>query len=377
MIRTLIIAAVALGCAAALAAELPTSDACGTCHRDIYRMWRDSAHAEASEDPFFTEVFDEIRRTREPELARLCLDCHAPMAVVAGDPAMQRSASREGVSCDYCHSLVEVEINERGAAPRLDIGRVKRGTIAEADSPAHGVAFSELHRTARVCAPCHEFVSPNGLPILTTYSEWTRSRAAQRGETCQSCHMSLTEGRVVDPRVERDSAARVNLHEMPGGHSLQQLLKALDVKIRPERVEDGVNVEVRLANEGAGHAVPTRMPGPRIVMLVEVSTSGGGTFREERVYAKTFRDAAGRRIEHVADYFAEGATIEADTRVAADETRTELFGFPVPATDNASITVKLHYEHAPRGEGGERVWVTFYSERRFLRRADAESSALE
>lgn len=370
MIRNLLIASVALFCAASAANQAPTSDTCGSCHRDIYRMWRDSAHAEAGENPFFTEVLDEIRQTRKPELVRSCLECHAPMAILGDDPDMQRSASREGVSCEYCHSLVEVELTGRGAVPRLDVGRVKRGTIAEADSPAHEVAFSELHRTARVCAPCHEFVSPDGLAILTTYSEWAASRAAQRGETCQGCHMALTEGRVVDPRVERDSSARVNLHEMPGGHSLQQLLKALDVKFSPERTADGLNVAVRLVNEGAGHAVPTGMPGRRIVMVVEVSTSGGKAFREERVYAKTFSDAEGRRIDHVADYFAGGTRLDSDTRIRADETRTEVFGFPVPATDNASITVKLHYEHAPRGLDSERVWVTFYSERRFLRRSD-------
>jgi len=375
MCRKLLIAFVVLSCTVAVAiaaTDPPTSDACGSCHRDIYRMWRDSAHAEACEDPFFTAVFDEVRQTQDLALQRLCLECHAPMAVVTGDLAMHHSVSREGVSCDYCHSLVEVDLTESGARPRLDVGRVKRGTIAEADSPAHDVAFSELHRTSRVCAPCHEFVASNGLAILTTYSEWAASRAAQRGETCQDCHMSLTEGRVVDPRVERDSSARVNLHEMPGGHSLQQLLKALDVKFRPQRTPDGLNVEVRLANQGAGHAVPTGMPGRRITMLVEVSTSGGKTYREERVYAKSFRGAGGRKIDHVTDYFAEGAVLDADTRIRADETRTEVFGFPVPATDNASISVKLHYEHAPLGPESERVWVTFYSERRFLRRADRE-----
>ena len=41
--------------------------------------------------------------------------------------------------------------------------------------------------------------------------------------------------------------------------------------------------------------------------------------------------------------------------------------FPAAPSRSASVTVKLHYEHAPRGQDEERVWVTFFSERRFLR----------
>ena len=252
MIRNLFAAAVVLVLSGTVVAEVASSDTCGSCHRDIYRMWRDSAHAEASEDPFFTEVLREIRQSRGTEMTRLCLDCHAPMAVLADDLSMSRSASREGVSCEYCHGLKEVEITPAGARAVLEIGEIKRGTIAEADSPAHKVAFSELHRSARVCAPCHEYASPDGAAVLTTYSEWAASGAAERGETCQSCHMSITEGAVVDPRVQRDSVARVNLHEMPGGHSLKQLLKALNIKILPARDGDELMVEVTVKNVERG-----------------------------------------------------------------------------------------------------------------------------
>ena len=154
-----------------------------------------------------------------------------------------------------------------------------------------------------------------------------------------------------------------------GGHSLQQLLKALDIKIHPARAGDELRVTVTVSNEGAGHAVPTGMPGRRIVMVVEATAGDGGSFREERVYEKSFVDAEGNRVDHVADFFTKQLKLETDTRIAADETRTEVFSFPVPAKNSASVTVKLHYEHAPRGAESERVWVTFYSERRFLGRA--------
>ena len=111
------------------------------------------------------------------------------------------------------------------------------------------------------------------------------------------------------------------------------------------------------------------MPGRRIVMVVEVTTSDQ-THRDERVYAKTFGDADGRSLDHVADLFSGRAKLLSDTRIRADETRVERFSFPASPEHGASVAVKLHYEHAPRGPEEERVWVTFYSERRFIRRAE-------
>jgi hypothetical protein len=178
--------------------------------------------------------------------------------------------------------------------------------------------------------------------------------------------MAITEGAVVDPRVQRESEARVNLHEMPGARSLHQLLEALDVKIQPTRDDDELLVEVTVTNEGAGHAVPTGMPGRRIVLVVE-ATTGDGSYRDERIYAKTFGDAEGNRLDHVGDFFSKQARLLADSRIRADETRAERFTFPARPGGSASIAVKLHYEHAPRGSEEERVWVTFFSERRFLR----------
>ena len=42
----------------------------------------------------------------------------------------------------------------------LDVGgpeNIKRGPYDDADPKDHGVAFSELHLSARLCASCHEF----------------------------------------------------------------------------------------------------------------------------------------------------------------------------------------------------------------------------
>ena len=350
------------------AADFETSDTCGKCHRDIYRMWRQSAHAEATEDPFFYQTLEDVRGMDRGRREKICLECHAPMAIVSGDLELKLSSSREGVPCEFCHSLVEVEMTERGPRHKLDIGKIKRGTIAEADSPAHGVAFSALHRDSLLCAPCHEYVSEDGVSILTTYSEWQSSRAAENGMTCQGCHMEVTEAQVVDPKVVRKSDAKVNLHEMPGGHSVQQLLKALDIKVRTERKGGVLDVRVTVSNDGAGHAVPTGMPGRRIILSVDVNAGRGVTHEEQRVYGKSFKDGKGKRIDHVGDYFGTGVLLESDTRIGPDEIREEEFSFEVPEDASAYLTVRLHYEHAPRGEDQEKERVTFFTDRKLIKR---------
>jgi hypothetical protein len=129
-------------------------------------------------------------------------------------------------------------------------------------------------------------------------------------------------------------------------------------------------VAVRIRNVGAGHAVPTGMPGRRVMLDVAVRTSEGKTYHEQRVYEKSFVDGAKRRVDRVADlFFADGLRLAADTRIGADELREERFRFDVPAEATAWVEVKLRYEHAPWGDDEDRVRMTFFSETRLVVRA--------
>ena len=348
-----------------------SSDACGLCHKDIYRTWRGSAHARALEDPIFLDAFRVTEERDGTAVSRACLRCHAPLAEVAGDPDLRQRITWEGVSCDVCHSLVRVDL--AGGAPRLelDVGPVKRGPIRDAASGAHEVAFSELHTTSLGCAGCHEWVSAEGVPIMSTYSEWRASSASRAGIECQACHMARTRAHVVDPRVQRTPHAEVNLHDVPGGHSLDQLHKALAVTLHPSRQGDELRLDVRIANKGAGHAVPTGMPGRRVILDLQVRTSQGVDERRTTVYGRTYLDAAGQPITRDSGHFAKGVRLVEDTRLMPDERREERFRFPVPAAAIVFVTVKLHYEHSPMGGEENRTFLTFLSEERLLGPAEA------
>lgn len=348
-------------------AGAPTSsDRCGECHRDIYRTWKASAHARSMDEEVFLQAFRETEARDGDAAARTCLRCHAPLAEVTRDWKLDQRVTWEGVSCDVCHSLVSVDMSGFGPRQILDVGPVKRGPIADAASTEHEVAYSELHTTALACAWCHEFANADGTPIMTTYTEWKGSAAARDGRTCQACHMAKSRANVVDPKVARVPRAEVNVHEVPGGHSLEQLHKALDVAIEPRQEGDSLAVFVRLTNKGAGHAVPTGMPGRRVILDLRVRSSTGETFEESRTYGKFFADAEGGRVALDSRLFTKGVRLDSDTRIRSDERRVETFRFPVPARATAFVTLKLHYEHAPTAGAEGRTWLTFYSENRTL-----------
>jgi hypothetical protein len=125
-------------------------------------------------------------------------------------------------------------------------------------------------------------------------------------------------------------------------------------------------MEVRITNKGAGHAVPTGMPGRRVILAVEVGTADGRLLTDRRVYTKTFLGADGRPVVQDRGFFGRGIRVDADSRIRPDEERVETFHFPVPAEAPARVTMKLHYEHTPTGGPEDGTWLTFYAEERML-----------
>jgi cytochrome c2 len=329
-------------------------------------MWLSSAHARSLEGAVFLAALQETEAGGGREVARLCLRCHAPLAEVVGDTRLERKVSWDGVSCDACHSITAVDTS--GTNPRMtfDWGKTKRGPIRDAVSDVHGTAYSPLHTTSLVCVGCHEYTNDEGTAVLSTFSEWKESASAKKGESCLDCHMAKTEANVVDPRVKRVPESSVNLHEVPGGHALGQLHKAIRAKLTPERRGDELGVEVRMNNIGAGHAVPTGMPGRRLVVVVNVRTNDGRSLEEKRIYARHFVDATGVPIEKEYRCFEKGVRIASDTRLRSGEERIERFTFPVPAATGGSIGLKVYYEHSPTGMPEDRTWLTVFAEDRMI-----------
>lgn len=250
----------------------------------------------------------------------------------------------------------------------LTLVPVKSGPWKDSISTAHAVAYSSLHSSSAVCAPCHEYKNASGFPVLTTYSEWWKNSSyAKAGKQCQSCHMYRVAGDVVDPRVARTQHAQINLHEMPGSHSLEQLTRAIEAQLFASREGDNVRVRVDLENQLAGHYFPTGSPLRQLILEVRADSYGGRQFREERVLTRKVVDQHGTVLAREHFVFLKGTRAISDTRLEPGEKRSEAFLFPMPAGKQAQIKATLVYVYSPMARTPAQQRVTFLALSQFLK----------
>lgn len=340
-----------------------TAEVCGSCHRAIYKAWKKSAHAKAMESRLFQDAWALAKADSGRSAARVCLNCHSPLGAHLGDYSLKLKVSWEGVTCDYCHSVRRVLMTGRNPKAVMEYSLVKSGPLKNVSSPVHGTVYSAVHRSARLCAICHEYQNPSGLKVLTTYSEWKNSRYYKEKIQCQSCHMGRVAGKVVDPRIKATRGAKVNLHEMPGSHSLKQLNKAIRLHLTTVRRSDHLEVIVEVHNAGAGHYVPTGSPMRQLILEVRAdpfccAASGGGQdLYAKRIYRREVADRHRRPVVREDQAFLNGAMVLSDTRLAPDEKRKETFSFAIPQGVPVQVKATLIYYYSPlaRTESQQRV----------------------
>jgi hypothetical protein len=343
---------------------------CAQCHVDIHEAWTGNLHSRAATEPIFAQALEDAVKARGEDVRKLCLTCHAPTTVKTQDYSLTRNITKESVTCDFCHSMVDSHPGE--AVPfELDVGgreNIKRGPYKDAEPDgSHGVAFSELHLSARLCASCHEYKTPDGVPILSTYSEYLEGPYPRRNVTCQGCHMPVVMANVVDPRVKRDPREFINLHRMPGGHAPDQLARAITLDWDEVRRASGtVRVRLLVSNTGSGHRVPTGMPSRKLVLEVEVETAGGKLYKDQAIYRKIVVDAEGREILRDGEMFTHAAGVRTDTRILPGEQRQAGFSFLIPSNERAELTARLVYEFSPLGPEGATERIIFKTIRQSL-----------
>ena len=171
--------------------------------------------------------------------------------------------------------------------------------------------------------------------------------------------MAAVAGDVVDPRIQRTSQVKINLHQMPGSHSVEQLNSTIKASMNAVREGGRVKVNVTVANSAAGHYVPTGSPLRQVVLEVRADTYNGKHLRSERVYRRTVADAQGREIqrEHVA--FLKAAKEVSDTRLKPDEKRVETFLFDVTPGVATQIKTTLWYYYSPLASSESQKRVIF------------------
>jgi hypothetical protein len=346
--------------------QMVSAERCGECHKDIYSAWRGSLHARSYTNAVFQASYAEAVELTREKAKRTCNICHAPASVVTDDHDLQRDVTREGVTCDFCHSLTETHLLQVAKPFEVKLGKVKWGPVRDASPAGHDVAFSEYHTSSLQCAGCHEYQPKNGTKILTTYSEWESYREKGGAKSCQECHMPVIAANIVDPKVKRVQGAFVNLHSMPGGHSLDQLTKSLRMRIiEVQRSKAGVALKVKVSNTGAGHAVPTGLPTRKLVLSVAVESKGKRA-EDERVYQRLIVDDQGQAVRRDSQVFTGAYKIASDTRIMPFEHRVETFSLPAPREGNVEVTAKLTYFYSPHDRKQTETRVDFWQEKRQL-----------
>lgn len=339
----LVAMAAAIPAGASPMATYQSAAVCMECHPEIFRSWAGSQHASSYTEPAFQLPYDRVRRAN-PKRTLACEQCHNPMRflLAPGDP---RAAifSREGVTCDFCHSVEAM--NPGTAFPRykaragIKFGPREKSSV---NSP-HVLRFSRLHITSEFCAGCHEYRNEFGAPILTTASEWEQSFYRGTGVHCQFCHLpELFDARFIDGKKGKGPVD----HAMVGGHSRERLSRAIPVHARLVLSGRDAVVTVTLKNELVGHATPTGIPTHRIRLAATLfDTVGNPLGTREELFEKVMGDGTGKPLVRAEDIFLSAREVLKDNRIRPKETRVVKFAFPpgetVPATASVAVTYEM------------------------------------
>lgn len=320
---------------------------CANCHQAIYRAWANSMHAKAIEDPIFKLDYLHALNDYGDKIRGYCIHCHSPTVRYTGDIYLKNRLSQEGVSCDFCHSISSVNLENPEDPFIVDPAGPQYGPYENASSPAHASAYSELHTRAEFCAGCHELKNSQGILVLGTYTEWKESLYAQQGVHCQNCHMPKVFGEpIVDPRVKK-SDLHMTAHEFLGGHSEINLQHAATLDSRVELEEGETVVTVSVTNAESGHKLPTGTPVRKVVLLVKLLDKNGKKIAQgEKVYQKVLVDRSGNILTESYKMILEGASVLSDNRIAPKETRVEKFRFELPPEIKSfSTETSLRYQY--------------------------------
>lgn len=330
-----------------LEGHFSVSEECAKCHQAIYKVWSNSMHAKAIEDPIFKLDYLHALNDYGDTIRGYCIHCHSPTVRYTGDIYLKNRLSQEGVSCDFCHSINSVDLENPEDPFKVDPAGPQYGPYENASSPAHPSSYSELHTRAEFCAGCHELKNSFGVLVLGTYSEWKESQYAQQEIHCQNCHMPKVFGEpIVDPRVKK-SELHMTAHEFLGGHSEINLQNAATIESRVELEKGEALVTVFVTNAESGHKLPTGTPVRKVVLSVKLFDKNDKKIAQgEKVYQKVLVDRSGNILKESYKMILEGTSILSDNRLAPKETRVEKFKFELPPEiESFSADISLRYQY--------------------------------
>lgn len=340
---------------AAAESTYESSLVCGGCHEATHRNWNASLHALSYTNPIFQTAYQKAYTETGGEAKKYCLRCHAPTVQVTGDYDAKQAITREGITCDFCHTIVSVDLKNREKPFVSEPGKVKRSSLKNATSPHHQTKYSADFASSKLCAGCHAFENRHGVNVGDTYNEWLASPYAKEGRQCQHCHMKEI------PGATANEGGRNTIHDHSLSHNIASMHDAVLLTIKKfQRTADRLAVRVMITNDRAGHSIPTGTPERHLVLEVRSHDASGAVLEvQKREYHKTIVDSDGNVISSDGDVFLNGVKIVADNRLGPKESREETFVFSQKAgrIDNVSADVYFSYQALVTGKTEMRIPV--------------------
>lgn len=325
-----------------------------------------------------------------PNSAGNCSACHLAAAAVNNpygiDPTSVSGVDLEGINCDFCHKIWNVNINPQTGLPfpnnpgvlSIEFLRPPPGHqvfIGPYDDVAPGEdTYSPLQSESQLCAACHFGVFSDTV-IYNSFGEWINSDYADPNsvfyQTCQDCHMPpngtdhfvlLSEGGLIrDPKT-------IPSHKMLGITDIDFMRDSVSLTADARVKGDSLVVHVNIHNSQAGHHIPTDSPLRHLILIVRAFDDNGipldllaGSLLPDWTglgdpatghYAGLPGEAYAKVLEEIwsqespSGSYWNQTRILSDNRIPALETAKSSYIFQTPGNSALMIKIQLFYRRA-------------------------------
>ncbi|OOY53411.1 cytochrome c family protein [Solemya velum gill symbiont] len=306
-----------------LAADQPlhhvSSETCQLCHKEVYKQWKGSMHAQSSalKDPIHATFYKKVVGDPKEEGVKMkngkypvCLMCHAPNAARDKKTKLDTMpAYSEGVNCVACHTLKKFKgTSTPEGKPQLGLKAYETANAiqapagfsnelqkltAAADSMFGGALEADgdkkpnphlgesvmldgekipslpMERNAQqmkssdACMGCHDKRSNSKkVPLCATGDEYAKSKSEV---DCLACHMPVADG--------------IANHGMGGGHDQAMLKRAVIFDVTTKSEGDMIKAAVSMQNMQP-HSLPTGAPFRNMYMKLTAYDASGNVVWE-------------------------------------------------------------------------------------------------